>query len=407
MVPHRTRDYGVFLVSASTLLTSCSDRYDSCEATRTCASPQNDGGPGGTSGSPAGGSSGAAGEAPGGTAGSVVTGGTGGVGGAAATGGDAATGGSVSTDSGLDALQDAPPVDKVAPTIVSVSPADGATGVRKDVSISIVFSEPMDRDKTQAAYSSADLQATAVAFSWSPDDMVLTIDPRADLVYVADAIPLAAAAKKYAFGLATTATDRAGNGLSSAFTSSFSTSREVSQTLPAAYLWYLTGDSTAGIRADPCGQYQLYVGDLEIDGLFEAGVFQFDLSGLAPGIQAFTEATLRARQNAVIGTPFGTNQLGNITLEHTNFDPVVLNSILAAPLRMLGVFSNDATPGPRSLDVLVAVTEDHQNRVMRSYRSQYRLAFTRRSNGNQIQDAVEFRCAQGARPELAIKYLIP
>ena len=382
-------DYALIVCAAGTLA-SCGDRYESCEATRSCPTTTVDAGPEGESGSSPGGMAGTAGDA--GSSGQAGTSGTGGTAGA---------------DAGLDSA-DAPAPDTTAPTVISVSPATGTTGVRKDTSISIVFSEPMNREKTQAAYSSPDLPSSGVAFSWTTDDTVLTIDPTIDLTYAADTVPTSASAKKYAFTIATTATDRAGNGLQAEHASSFTTSREAAQALRAE-VWQLYGINGGGQSADPCREGFVFVGDYGStqDEIFNATVLQFDLSVLAPSIQSFTEATLRTRQEGATGSPFGTNQLGDLVAEHTNFDPIVPASIIAAPLRTLGVFSNSPLAGPRSLDVLPAVTEDHQNRLMRSYRSQYRLAFTRRSNGDPTPDSAAFSCNQETRPELALKYLVP
>jgi hypothetical protein len=58
--------------------------------------------------------------------------------------------------------------DAMAPSVVEYSPADAATGIHGDASIVLTFSEPMDREPTQAAWQSPDidgrpLRPTAVA----------------------------------------------------------------------------------------------------------------------------------------------------------------------------------------------------------------------------------------------------
>jgi hypothetical protein len=384
-------------------LAACDDAYESCESTRTCPSPP-DSGPDGASGSPTGGSSGSAGSTAGGTAGTSGTAGTGGSDASAGTAGAAGTDG---TDVGADATDTSPP-DTVAPTVVSVSPADRATGVKKDAVISITFSEPMDRAKTQAAYSSADLPASAVMFAWNAGDTVLTIDPVSDLVYVADTVPVSASPKKYSFTLSSAVTDRAGNGLASEFAASFTTSRQVTQTLAAQVLYLLDFGPVAEVR--DCPEGSCYIGDFYANGPdtgYTVALFQFDFSSLAPGVQLFTEATLRAQQLTSTGTPFGASQLGDVVVDHTNFDPVDGSAIDGAALRRLGPFSSNSTPGPRSLSVLVAATEDHEKRLERAYRSQYRLAFTRPFSANDTQDTTSFSCDPGSRPELALKYLVP
>ena len=400
------RSFPRLLSAGAILLASCSDDYDSCEATRSCAVTKPDSGPGGASGSSPGGSSGSGGSA--GSAGTTGTAGAMGSDGAAGSDGSvgaAGSAGSDGTDAGSDGA-DAQPPDTVAPTIVSVSPENGATGVRKDAVISITFSEPMNREKTQAAYSSADLPPSGVTFAWSAGDTVLTIDPNSDLTYVADMVPPSAAAKKYSFALAATATDLSGNALASELSSSFTTSRLVQQTL-VANVWQLYEVVPSGATAYPCS-VSAYVGDSgELGQIRYAAIVQFDLSVLAPGVQAFTEATMRAHQGETIGTPFGASQLGNVMADHTNFDPIDGSAMTGAALRSLGVFSNSPSPGARTLNLLPGVTDDHEKRVARSYRSQYRLAFTTPANANGVADQASFSCEQGSLPELVLKYLIP
>ncbi len=284
--------------------------------------------------------------------------------------------------------------------------------MRKDVSIAITFSEPMNKETTQSAYSSADLPANAVVFAWSADDTVLTIDPASDLSYVADTVPPSAAPKKYSFSFATTASDRAGNGLVSAFAASFATSRQIAQTLVAS-VWRLEylGSGSLPPYAQACTEQAAAIGDQTgFSGMEDARfmiLFQFDLSALIPSVQSFTEATVRAQQAESMGTPFGANQLGNVVIDHTNFDPIDGNALKGAPLQSLGVFSSSPTPGPRSLNVLASVTEDHAQRLARSYRSQYRLSFSRETNGNLDADQTFFSCDASSRPTLTLKYLAP
>ena len=71
--------------------------------------------------------------------------------------------------------------DTTAPTLSSVSPQDGATGVAPNGNVSVTFSEPMDKAATEAAFSLAPTGGAKVAgsFSWSANTM--TFDPSDDL----------------------------------------------------------------------------------------------------------------------------------------------------------------------------------------------------------------------------------
>jgi hypothetical protein len=88
--------------------------------------------------------------------------------------------------------------DIVAPTVTSVSPADQATGVDTDESISATFSEAMDHDSVQEAFSVDGITGT---FTWAGNKVTFT--PGSDLDYET----------KYTCTISTDATDAAGNNL--------------------------------------------------------------------------------------------------------------------------------------------------------------------------------------------------
>jgi hypothetical protein len=141
---HSLWQRAVFLAAAPMILADCGDRYDSCEATRSCPLAPD--------------------AATGGTAGSAPD-----------SGGSLGTAGSSGGSLGAGDAADVQP-DTTAPTVLSVTPSNGARGVAKHASIVVVFSEPMDQQKTEMAYESTALPATAVTFSWSADKTQLTID---------------------------------------------------------------------------------------------------------------------------------------------------------------------------------------------------------------------------------------
>jgi len=73
-------------------------------------------------------------------------------------------------------------VDKTAPTIASVSPSDGHTGVTPSTGVTVAFSEPMDKAAAEAAFSlvrSSDGTPVDGSFSWSNNTM--TFRPGASL----------------------------------------------------------------------------------------------------------------------------------------------------------------------------------------------------------------------------------
>lgn len=99
-----------------------------------------------------------------------------------------------------------PPPDSTPPTIDSVSPAGGATGVSTGTQVAVGFSEPMNLSQTEAAFSlvrAGDGAPVAGSFAWSGN--TLTFTPSAPL----------AAATDYRARVTTGARDAAGNALAS------------------------------------------------------------------------------------------------------------------------------------------------------------------------------------------------
>jgi subtilisin family serine protease len=104
--------------------------------------------------------------------------------------------------------------DSIAPTVTSVAPADGADQVSTVASVSVTFSETMDKPATQGAFSlarSGGGSPVTGSFSWSGTTMTFT--PSAPLDQ----------ATAYTATLGTAAKDTAGNPLAAARTWSFDT----------------------------------------------------------------------------------------------------------------------------------------------------------------------------------------
>lgn len=115
--------------------------------------------------------------------------------------------------------------DCTPPTIVSVSPSNGAAGVRAGARIVITFSEPMDRMVTQSAFASADISSRT--FSWDSSGTILTVTPTGGLQYATGA-NLSVAARRYAYSISTAATDTGGTRLQQGASATFTTLRRLS-----------------------------------------------------------------------------------------------------------------------------------------------------------------------------------
>jgi hypothetical protein len=403
----RVRLHRAVVLGATALISNCSD-YESCEATLSCPSAGIDSGTGGALGAAGSSPHGSAGTA--GSAGSVGNAGSSGATGAAGTAsgtgsawtasdaGDSADAGS--SDAGGD-VPDVQP-DTTDPMVLSVTPANGAGGIAKDANIVLVFSERMDPTKTLAAYSSTDLSAANVAFTWSADGTTLTIDPRTDLTYASDSVPAAAAAKNYAFTIAATAADVAGNALATPFTSRFSTLRRVTHLLNAHS--QVIRKETAGTTVAPCDA-NMIVGALA--GAWVGGLVDFDLSVLPPDLRSFESAKLEVRQHPGSGEPYGSAKLGEVVCDHTVFNPSSGATLDGAAVRRVGTLAVAPNDGPKLLEVVSAVREDYQQRAARLSRSQFRIAFTQQNPDYRASLTYAIFDCSPATPTLALTYLVP
>lgn len=100
-------------------------------------------------------------------------------------------------------------VDVMPPEVLSVTPEDGATEVPVDTTISVEFSEEMDRASVEGAFSLApEVQGN---FTWEGNSPTFAL--ATDLEY----------GTKYTVTVSTTAKDKAGNTLAGAYTWSFNT----------------------------------------------------------------------------------------------------------------------------------------------------------------------------------------
>ncbi len=114
-------------------------------------------------------------------------------------------------------------VDETPPTIQSVAPTDGATGVDPSSNVVVTFAEPMDRQATDAAFALAQGGSpVSGGFSWNGAGTELTFDPSAPLT-----------SGSYQASVSTAATDAAGNALAEPRSWSFTVEATPSPTVSA------------------------------------------------------------------------------------------------------------------------------------------------------------------------------
>jgi len=280
---------------------------------------------------------------------------------------------------------DAGGADTTAPAVAAVTPADGTAGVAADAVIVVEFTEPMDQASVEAAWTSTDLPAASVGFAWSAAGDTLTVTPAGPLTYAAGVgiDPAVVAARIYAFEIAATATDLAGNPLAAAVTTSFTTKRRLRVDL--AVIDALTRSMRGDGLVLSTGAVNTVVGDTSADLQYKTFV-GFTLPQLPAG--AVVElVTLSGSQAGATGSPY---LLGAVSARHVNTATIDAPAFTAPPLADAGVFSIDTTLGLHNLDVTARVIDDLANHVARGDRTQFRLEFPSATNSNGASDAANF-----------------
>jgi hypothetical protein len=454
--------------SGATASIACGTKLDNCETTSTCSAPRNTGGSGGShaeAGAPAdegGGSGGKGGH--GGTSSAGNQGGKGGGGGSSDTsthagspgagvagsddvaphdddhqhgdvhhgdGGESGEGGeggtpsdgpasgggrsgspghasagqgnSAGAGSGGTSGQGA---DTTPPSVTSVSPQNETTGVKNDAEISVTFSETMDMASVQAAYTSSDLPAGSVDFSWQTLGTVLVVHPKAPLTY-ADVTAPTAAAKHYSFTIGAGAKDVAGNALGVERTFGFTTLRHVTQVLNVksgggvVLTHPESGPDTTAASCDGAGAY-VSAGEDKSNGAI-LSLVAFDLSSLPASIVEWQSAVLTSALSlGAQRNPFSTDRLGVLHLYSTQVAPSMLS--WDAPMSDLGIFASYASQTDGNLSVLDAIGADFAQRVPLGNTSEYVFHFDIQTDGANASTTERLFCSD---LRLTLEYLAP
>ena len=290
---------------------------------------------------------------------------------------------------------DAAPIDPDHPAVLSVTPADGAAGVRAAANIVIVFDRAMDAGSVEAAWSSEVLPADAVSFSWNPAGDTLTVNPDAPLPVaegegldpdVVDPIAIA-------WSIGTGAMDGDGNAMASPFQAGFTTVRRMSAELPS--YGPLTDSRNSSNASVPGSSDIEYAGDTS-GNLGVRILVSFERPELPAGAE-LVSAALSAEQIAASTNIF--NSLGGgLEAVHVRFAQLT-SAYGSGSLGSAGMFSNSTSDGVRSLAVTGAVQDDLDDAA--GY-SQFRLELPLATDSDGAYDTVQFSQASFA---LAIVYL--
>lgn len=304
---------------------------------------------------------------------------------------------------GPDAGPETIPTPPTSPRLVASDPTDGARGVLPEATLVLTFSAPMDRASVEAAYTSSDLPASSVSFTWSDADTVLRVRPRAPLRSSAGTDAATLQAVSHAIELGAGARDAAGNALAPRRIT-FSTARAISRELLAVTDRDLTGnwrsDGSYGLADCERADTTVCFGDSPAAGEpAYRGFMTFDLRPLPTDLIAFTAAELSCSIALVYGTPF--TNLGALHIDRVAFETIGDAAFATEPFperqsRSAPMLIGDVL----AVDALAAVRADW---TVRDY-NQYRLAFTTTTDGDAAAD--QLGC-DWSTVQLALTYWLP
>jgi len=295
-----------------------------------------------------------------------------------------------------------PAPDTTPPKVLSTSPTDGARGVLKGVQLLVRFSEPMDHPCTETAYNSGDegLKPDQVTFSWD-DDQTLRITPNDYLAYSNDDND-----KVYTFTIRETACDLAGNTMSAPSVTRFYVLRRLAGVLQSEP--DLDGYVFDFGRVDTAGR-DLGAGDGP-NGEIARAFFSFNLSELNPDPVEVVSARLLFKVSIITGHP--ASDLGPLLVEHVYYggslDENAFDLDVLSPQQPCSL-SNLTGPWLGCWKG-VEVQDDVVRWRERGGRSQFRLRFTRNTDGDGSEDSAMFYSGNATvsdQPMLEVVYYAP
>jgi len=301
-----------------------------------------------------------------------------------------------------------PAPDTTPPMILSISPIYGAIGVAQNASITVTFSEPMDKASAQSAFAITSPPGfNTGVFDWNAAGTEMTFNPDTDFPY----------GTNVEWRVSTAATDLSANTLETNASSTFRAIRVNTVTLDfdartsgsalapdyvrisALYNFELVGDTSENVQA------RLLVG--------------FKLDALPEQLTRITDCRLRWFVTGQTGTPFV--DLGRLLLERVYIgESIAFSSTETTNPASKGQYEA-STLGPSIIvpgavvttttviDVTSFVTLDWADRTNRNAkRSQFRLRFETPSDNDSLGDRINSDVEQTPKlAELVVTYEYP
>ncbi|MFY0565962.1 Ig-like domain-containing protein [Archangium lansingense] len=301
-----------------------------------------------------------------------------------------------------------PAPDTTAPNSLGFVPGNQTTGVETRASITVLFSEPMEKNSVQGAFSiTSPVGFNSGTFTWNDAGTEVNFKPNMDFGHGVDV----------AWRISTSAKDQAGNILQEAITGTFRTIQTKTITIDfdpttsgglgtpnyfrgsSIYNFEIVGDSSGN------GTYRLFIG--------------FRLDALPESTTEITHATLKWWISGKQGDPF--KKFGNLLLEQVNIgdrldyttaeesvDPAAIADYNSTPLSDAIIAPIDITSTQGRFEITPFIVKDWANRSTRSKRSQFRLRFESGSDADNTNDML-FSDAetQPKLAELEVTYAYP
>jgi hypothetical protein len=279
----------------------------------------------------------------GGAGGSTVEAG-GSMGGTSTVGGTSDSGGSVATGN---------PKGATAPTVLSITPADGTKGVASDAPVQIVFSESMAATSVTSALSISGFTASELTLRWSENNTRLTVTTSSGFAYATGNNPTA---KFYTVTVTTGAKNTNGISMATGFSSSFSALRRIQRVLaPEQVAKYdsfgaaVHDDSPiicAGVgETIEVGEWSGYTGSGTNYGYL---LFNLESISKPSTVRSFDWVSLRAVQTAPTGSFYPG---GNVFVARLDYAPLETTTTIAEAIDTFGVLSTSFETTSVSLDV--------------------------------------------------------
>ncbi len=308
------------------------------------------------------------------------------------------------------AVVSATPIGPPPPTVLTTSPEDGAVGLPRNPTLTVLFSKPMNQEAAESAFEITSPPGFDTGtFSWNGAGTLMSFHPASTLDYGASVTYRVSAAALDADGIPLTA--------------------ELNRTFQVIQLATTTLASTASLDGEVCTGTNCFgsvkttntavsIGrDVSEYGVAVRRLFlSFDLQSITPVPTRILSAELSVNHEYASGTPFDTDEGG--------ISPLVVESVTYGPALEAAAFDlpvhTDAetlplskplptTPGRHRTDVTPLVRADWL-RTTNDKRSQMRIRFERDASNptNQSNFAVYSTAEAGTnQPGLIITYEHP